>query len=164
MPFRASPLRNVAALALAGVVPGTGDGTNGAGVGGHVPGTDFTQANAVSLSTSTVTHANGQAQGVYAVLPDKHDYDYLRFSFGAPALGSADVACVLGVWMRESDGSLRLIGQSTLANGEFPSVDVPNYDGRYWIAPLSFSGTTATLSVAVSVQGLYSIPTVFAQA
>jgi hypothetical protein len=141
MPFKASPLRSVAALDLTAVAAGS-----------------------VSLSTSTVEHANGFASGVYAVLPDKHDYDYLRFSFGLPTMGNADNVCTLGVWMRQSDATFRLIGQTALADGAFPEVDVPNYDGRYWIAPLVLTGTTPAVTVKVSVQGLYSIPTVFAQA
>jgi len=155
MPYRASPLRNVPDLALAAVGIGSGAG------GAHVAGTDFTQAAAVSLSTSTVQHSSGFASGVYAVLPDKHNYDMLRFDFGQPVMGNADNTCTLGIWMRESDGGLRLIGQSVLANGVFPSVDIPNYDGRYWIAPVELAGTAPAVTVAVSVQGLYSVPVVY---
>lgn len=150
MPYRASPLRNVPDMARASVAAS------------EVEGTDFDGTNAVSISTSTVTHANGQAAGVYAVLPDKHNYDYLRFSFKSTITGTA-AGVVLGLWQRESDGGMRRVGSSTYVAGEFPVIEIPNTDGRYFLAVDDIASATG-VDVDISVQGLYSIPTVFAGA
>lgn len=110
----------------------------------------------VSISTSTVQHADGFATGVYAILPDKHLYDKLRFSFTNPTLANADNTATLALWGRLSDGEIIFLGESELnAAGQFPPIEVENYDARYFVTVSALGGTTPAVTVKTAVQGIY---------
>lgn len=144
MAYRASPPRRVPEMAKAAV----------AAV--EVPGVDFTEADFVSISSTGVTHQDGYASGVYAVLPDKHAYDKLRWSFTVPEFFAADNTATLTLFARLSDGEIINIGESVLnASNLFPSFEVENYDARYFLAVTALGGTTPTVSVTPVVQGVY---------
>lgn len=142
MAYRASPPRIVpafdkAAVAAAEAVPAE---------------TEF-----ISISNSQVTHANGYAAGVYGILPDKHMYDKLRFSFTPPTLGTADTEATLSLWARLSDGEIIGLGESVLsAANQFPAIEVENYDARYYLTVSAITGGVGlAVTVKCAVQGVY---------
>lgn len=115
----------------------------------------------VSISTTGVTHADGYASGVYAILPDKHVYDKLRFSFTPPTLGANVADATLSLWGRLSDGSIIFLGESVLdARNQFPAVEIENYDARYYLTVSSITSDGAAapvldVTVRCAVQGVY---------
>lgn len=141
MPFRASPLRKVAAW--------TKDEVDAAEA---VPSA---RASFVNLEQSTMRHAGGFAQGVYAILPDKHHYDRLRFSFGPVTLGNADNTSAVAVYEMLADDSVVLVGESVLtaAKGFLP-VTIENRQGVYAVIVKTLAGTSAEISFDVFVQGV----------
>lgn len=140
MPFRASPPRKVGAwtketLTDAESVPSAA--------------ADF-----VNLEQSTVTMSGGFGTPVFAILPDKHHYDKIRFSFGAPTL-DAVTAATMAVYALHADGSVSLVGTSELAaNGTFPAIETENYQARYAVILQALTGTELT-AMDVFVQGLH---------
>jgi len=142
--YRASPPRAVSAFAKASVSAA------------EVYGVDFALTDFVNLERSTVTHSGGFATGEFALLPDKAQYDRVRFLFGKPTMGNADNTCTLELWVVGSDGTPYLAGTSELsAEGTFPAIEIENYQGRYFIAVGAVDGTSAEVSVDVMVQGTY---------
>lgn len=143
---RASPRVRVAALDKAAV----------AAV--EVPGVDFTEADAISLSTTGVSIEGGFATPLNAVLPDKHLYQRLRFSFTPPVLGAADNEVTLVLWERTPDGELIEAGRSVLdATDLLPAIEVDNHDARYYLGVEAISGAAAkAVTTKVFVQGLYA--------
>lgn len=143
--YRASPPRTVAAFAKAAVAAA------------EVLDTDFAVTDFVNLERSTVTHSGGFATPEYALVPEKAQYDRIRFMFGKPTMGNADNTCTLELWVVGSDSANPyLAGQSELgADGLFPAIEIENFQGRYYIAVGAIDGTDAEVTVAVSVQGTY---------
>ena len=111
--YRASPPRTVAEFAKAAVAAA------------EVYGVDFALTDFVNLERSTVTHSGGFATGEFALLPDKAQYDRVRFLFGKPTMGNADNTCTLELWV---------VG---------------------YIAVGAIGGSTAAVTVDVKVQGTY---------
>lgn len=141
MAFRASPPRKVAAwtkteVAAAEAVP-------------------TVRASFVNLEQSTMVHANGFAQGVYAILPDKHHYDRLRFSFG-PVDNDGATAATVSVFAMLSDDSVVLVGQSDLTDADtFPAIEGENYQAVYAVVVTALDGTEEEVSFDVFVQGVH---------
>lgn len=104
-----------------------------------------------NLEASYVTHANGFASSVFAVLPDKHQYDRLRFSFG-PVTQDTVTSATMAIYARHADGSISLLGTSDLtADGTFPDIEAQNYQATYAAILQEFTGTA--ISVDVFIQG-----------
>lgn len=142
MAYRASPPRKVTAFSKAAVADAEAAPT--------VVG-DFT-----NLEQSTITHEDGFATPVFAILPDKHHYDRLRFSFGPVTLGNADNEATLAVWAYQSDGSISLVGTSVLsADNVFPAVESENYQALYAVTVQTLTGTTSAVTVDTMVQGVH---------
>lgn len=142
MAYRASPPRKVAAFSKSAVAAAESDPS--------VVG-DFT-----NLEQSTVTMSGGFGTPVFAILPDKHDYDKIRFSFGPVTLGNADNEATLAVWAYHADGSISLLGTSELsANDTFPEITAENYQALYAVTVKTLSGTTAAVTADVFVQGVH---------
>lgn len=142
MAFRASPPRKVA------------DWTKTAVAAAETVST--TRADYVNLEQSTVTHANGFAHGVYAIFPDKHHYDRLRFSFGSVTLGGTVTAATVAVYAMLSDDSVVLVGESELSSaGTFPAIEAENYQAVYDVVVTAITGTTPTATMDVFVQGVH---------
>ena len=141
MAFRASPPRKVAAwtktdVAAAETVP-------------------TARANFVNLEQSTMEHAGGFAQGVYAILPDKHHYDRLRVLFGPTTLGNADNDATVAVYEMLADDSVVLVGTSVLTDtGELLPVEFENRQGVYAVVVTAISGSSQEISFNVFVQGV----------
>lgn len=151
MNFRASPVVRVPSLDRAAV---SAVETFGAG--------NFLAANFRGIRTSGVARgSDGQDTPIVAPLPDAYHYDKLEFSFGAVL--NAVTAATLGIFVLSTDpagtaapGTQRatLIGTSVLTAGVFPSVTVPQYDARYYVAVTALTGTAIT-NLYVSVSGKY---------
>lgn len=111
----------------------------------------------VNLEASHVTHEDGFAHGVYAILPEKAEYDKLRFSFGVPTLAGTTPDFTLELWAKGSDGNAYLLGSSELsAAGTFPPIECENHQATYALVVAAVSGTnTPTVSVTCFVQGLF---------
>jgi hypothetical protein len=109
----------------------------------------------VNIERSTIRHEDGFAQGEFAILPDKHDYDNLRFIPRATALGAVTEATIT-IWVRLSDGNVVPFGTSELgADGSFPPIEGENYQGTY-AATVSHVATTGDgVSATVAVQGVH---------
>ena len=141
MAYRASPPRIVPPFAKAAVdtveaVPSTA--------------TDFT-----NLERSTVRHADGFASGEFAILPDKHDYDKLKFVFGPITAGGTLTTAAISIWVRGSDGSVHLFGTSTMTDGLLPAIEGENYQGTYAATVSTISGAGGEITVNVFVQGVH---------
>lgn len=140
MAYRASPPRKVpewskAALTAAEAVPSDAE--------------DF-----VNLEQSTMTHNEGFATPVFAVMPDKHNYDRIRFAFGAPVL-DAVTAATMAVYAYHGDGSVSLVGTSELSDANvFPPIEAENYQALFAVVLQSITGTALT-SLDVFVQGVH---------
>ena len=141
MAFRASPLRKVAAWTKTAVEAAE-----------TVPSA---RASFVNLEQSTMRHAGGFAQGVYAILPDKHHYDRLRFAFGPVTLGNADNTSTVAVYEMLADDSVVLVGESALtaAKGFLP-VTIENRQGVYAVIVKAVAGTSQAVTFNVFVQGV----------
>lgn len=141
MPYRASPPRKVDAWtkttqATAEAVPSA-------------------VADFVNLEQSTIRHSGGFATPVFALLPDKHHYDKLRFIFSAPTL-DAVTAATMAVYARSSDGTVSLLGTSELSDADtFPEITVENYQATYSVIVQAVTTTGDGVSVDVSVQGVH---------
>lgn len=146
MPYRASPPRIIPAFDKAAVVAAEA-----------VPA----ETSFVSISNTGVTHADGYASGVYAILPDKHGYDKLRFSFTNPSIGANVTGATLSLWGRLSDGEIIFLGESVLdARDQFPALEIENYDARYYLTVSSITSDGAAtpdlaITVKCAVQGVY---------
>jgi hypothetical protein len=141
MAFRASPPRKVAAWTKTAVEAAEA-----------VPST---RAAFVNLEQSTMTHADGFAQGVYAILPDKHHYDRLRFLFGPVTLGNADNTATVAVYEMLADDSVVLVGESALtAAKSFLPVTIENRQGMYAVIVKAVAGTTQAVTFNVFIQGV----------
>lgn len=112
-------------------------------------------ADFVNLERSTIVHDGGFAQGEFALLPDKHDYDHLRFVFGPTTLGNTVTSATITIWVRGSDGSVHIFGSSDLTAGQFPAIEGENYQGTYAATVSAIAGTDQELSVDVFVQGVH---------
>lgn len=119
--------------------------------------TDFDVTDFVNLERSTVTHADGFAQGEFAILPDKHHYDRLRFYFGPVTTGGTVTGATLAVWSVGADNQVLLLGTSVLsAAGVFPPVEAENYQARYYVSVAAIDGSSSPqISVETFVQGIH---------
>lgn len=141
MAFRASPPRKVAAWTKTAVASAEA-----------VPSA---RTSFVNLEQSTMTHSGGFAQGVYAILPDKQDYDRLRFLFGPVTLGNADNTATVAIYEMLADGSVLLVGESVLtAAKSFLPVEIENRQGMYAVIVKAVAGSTAAVTFDVFVQGV----------
>lgn len=123
----------------------------------EVLGTDFTQADFISLSDTGVAISGGFAQGVFAVMPDKHLYQKLRFSFGIPTVTGAPTDATLRLLVRDAEGNVTVAGTSTLAaDGSFPEIEIDNFDARYYLQVTFVGGTTPAVTVDTFLQGVYT--------
>jgi hypothetical protein len=115
------------------------------------------RASFINLEASHVVHANGFAQGVYAILPDKHDYDRIRISFGPVTKGNADNVATAAVYAMLSDDSRVLLGTSALASGStvIAPIEFENFQAVYAVVLLGVAGTGAAITTQVFVQGVY---------
>jgi hypothetical protein len=115
-----------------------------------------TVAEFVNLEASHVTHEGGFSQGVYALFPDKHDYDRLRILFSMPVL--VDILdATITLWGRQGTGPVYVLGTSQLrGDGTFPAIEVENYQALYAVT-VSFldPGALPALSVQAFVQGVH---------
>ena len=142
MAQRASPPRKVAAWTKAAVAANE-----------TVPSA---AADFVNLEASHVTHDGGFASGVYAILPDKHDYDRLRILFGPPTLAGTVTTASAVLYARLSDGTVLMLGSSDLtAAGTLASIEVENYQALYSVVVRGLTGGGATVSFDVAVQGIH---------
>lgn len=123
----------------------------------EVFGVDFAVADFVNLERSTVRHEGGFAQGEFAILPDKHHYDRLRFYFGPVTLGGTVTAATLAVWSVGADDQVLLLGTSELsASGVFPPVEAENYQARYYVSLALLTGSASPeVSVETFIQGIH---------
>ena len=122
----------------------------------EVLGAAFETTDFVNLEQSTIRHSGGFAQGVYAILPDKHHYDRLRFTFGPTTLGGTVDSAMLTVWSLGADGEVTMFGESTLgANGQFPPIEGENYQAQYYLAVSAIAGATPAVTVKAFVQGVH---------
>lgn len=113
------------------------------------------RAGFVNLEKSTMVHSGGFAQGVYAIMPDKHDYDRLRFAFGPVTVAGTVTAATMAVYAMLSDDSVVLVGTSDLsAAGTFPPIEGENYQGVYAVIVESLTGT-GNISLETFVQGVH---------
>lgn len=113
-------------------------------------------ADFVNLEASHVTHSGGFASGVYAILPDKHDYDRLRVLFGPVTLGGTVTAATAELYARISDGTVLLLGTSVLtAAGALPPIEVENYQALYAVVVNGLTGAGAEVTFDVAVQGVH---------
>jgi len=115
---------------------------------------------AISLQTSTVQYSGGFATPVMAVLPDKHDYQKLRFvvaPVGAGVTGGPSAAEVT-IWERTPDGVMVPAGVAELqADGTFSEVEIDNHDARYYATVSTLTGgTSPEVTVGVWVQGVHT--------
>ena len=142
MAYRASPPRKVDAWSKDAV--------------GSAESAPSVAADFVNLEQSTLTHEDGFATPVFAILPDKHDYDIVRFAFGPTTLGNADNTATVAVYAYHSGGSISLVGTSDLTDaGTLPAIEGENYQALYAVIVQAVSGTTAALTVDVFVQGVH---------
>lgn len=122
----------------------------------EVFGTAFDADDFVNVERSTIRHAGGFAQGEFAVLPDKHHYDRIRFTFGPVTTDGTVTGATLAVWALGSDGEVRLLGTSELsAAGVFPDVEAENYQATYYVAVQAIAGSGAEVSVKTFIQGVH---------
>lgn len=139
---RSSPPRNVPAFAKVGV-----DAAE-----------TLNTADFVNLERSTIRHADGFARGEYAILPEKAEYDRLRFSFGGIDLTDVDDA-TLALWALGSEGPPYLLGTSALAaDGTFPAIECENHQATYFLYVQSLTEASegdADLNLQCFVQGLF---------
>ena len=143
MAYRASPPRLVPEF----------DKVDAAAV--EVFGVDFTAADFVNVERSGIRHEGGFARGEFAILPDKHHYDKIRFRFGPVAQANVGGAS-LAVWALGSDDVPHLLGTSVLgADGAFPDVEAENYQATYYVAVADIAGAGAEFSVQTFIQGVH---------
>ena len=115
---------------------------------------------AISLSESTVTWADGFATPVNAALPDKNDYQRLKFVVAPTGAGitGTPTAVEVTIWERTADGVMVAAGVAELqADGTFSAVEVDNHPARYWATVSTITGgTSPEVTVGVWVQGTYA--------
>lgn len=139
MAYRASPPRKVSAWSQAA-----------ASAADSVPSA---VADFVNLEQSTITHEDGFATPVFAIMPDKHNYDRIRFTFGGLVLNTVTSA-TMAAYAYHADGSVSLLGTSELAADDtFPAIETENYQALYAVILQEFTGTAIT--VDVFVQGVH---------
>jgi threonine dehydratase len=115
-------------------------------------------ADFVNLEASHMTHSGGFAQGVFAIMPDKHDYDRIRFLFSNVV--TADVAsATVAVYVMLSGGDIVVAGTAALtAAGTIPAIEIENYQGLYSVILQAVTATeagTIEFSTDVYVQGVH---------
>lgn len=115
---------------------------------------------AISLQTSDVRITDGFAQPINAIMPDKHEYQRLRFSLVPTGAGVAGGPSALEVtlWQRTPDGEMDRAGVFALnADGTFSDVEIDNHDARYAVSLSTLTGgTSPALTAAVYVQGVHT--------
>jgi hypothetical protein len=115
---------------------------------------------AISLSESTVSWSGGFATPVNAVLPDKNDYQRLKFVVAPVGAGitGAPTAVEVTIWERTADGVMVNAGVAELqADGTFTDVEVDNHPARYYATVSTITGgTSPEVTVGVWVQGTYA--------
>lgn len=111
----------------------------------------------VNLERSTIRHADGFAHGEYAILPEKAEYDRIRFSFGVPTLAGTDPNFTLELWAKGSEDEPYLLGSSELSSaGTFPPIEADNHQATYALVVAAVAGTNSpTVTVDCFVQGLF---------
>lgn len=140
--YRASPPRKVAAWTKAAV--------------GSAEPTPSAAADFVNLYRSTITHSGGFATPEFAILPDKPNYDHLRFSFGPVTQGGTVTSAHVSVYERLADGSVTLLGERALTSaGGFLELTVENRQATYAVIVSEIAGTTPTVSFDVFVAGVH---------
>lgn len=114
----------------------------------------------ISLSTSDHTITGGFAQPTFAIMPDKHMYQKLRFTLEAIGAGVTGGPSALEVtlWERTPDGEVIPAGVFELqADGTFTDVEIDNHDARYAVTLSTLTGgTTPAITAGVWVQGVYA--------
>ena len=115
---------------------------------------------AVSLSESTVSWSGGFATPVNAVLPDKHDYQRVKFRVAPVGAGitGTPTAVEVTIWERTADGVMLPAGVAELqADGTFSEVEVDNHEARYYATVSTITGgTSPEVTVGVWIQGVHA--------
>lgn len=115
---------------------------------------------AISLSESTVSWSGGFATPVNAPLPDKNDYQRLRFQVAPVGAGvtGTPTAVEVTIWERTADGVMLPAGISELQDdGSFSAVEVDNHPARYYATVSTITGgTSPEVTVGVWIQGVYA--------
>lgn len=144
MSYRASPPRKIPAFTKTAVDDN------------EVFGDEFTAADFVNLEASYMTHEGGFSHPVYALMPDKHQYDRIRFSFGPVTEAGTVTTASVQVWVIGSDGAPSLVGQSDLsAAGTFEAIEFENFQGTYYVAVAGLTGSEPVVSFDTFIQGVY---------
>lgn len=110
----------------------------------------------VNLARSTITHADGFATPEFAILPDKANYDKIRFSFGPVTQAGTVSSATVSVYARLADGSVTLLGERELtAAGGFEPLTVENFQATYAVIVSEISGSGAEVSFDSFVAGVH---------
>lgn len=142
MSYRASPPRRVPAFFKDGLTD---------------PESAVADGDFVNLERSTVRHADGFAQGEYAILPDKHHYDRIRFLFGPVTVNTGTLSTLsVTVYVKTSDGSIVAAASSdVLADLKtIPPIEFENYQGLYSVKVTALTGSSEDIDLDVFVQGV----------
>lgn len=110
----------------------------------------------VNPERSTVRHQDGFAHGEFALLPGKHAYDHFRVLFSNITKENADNTATLTLFTRSSDGTIVVAGTSALVSGAIfaPHIEIENYQAEYAVAVTALAGSSAEISLNVSIQGV----------
>ncbi len=127
------------------------------------------ESDAISLAQSDVRIADGFAQPLNAVLPDKHDYQRLRFRVipwdhsggsGGNGITGSPTDAEVTIWQRTADGAMIPFGDGPAklqADGTFTEVEGDNHDARYYATVTTLTGgTSPAVNARVYVQGVHT--------
>lgn len=120
-----------------------------------------TAAECISLGQSDMEVSGGFAHPINAPMPDKHDYERLRFVIAPVGAGitGAPTSVEFTLWERTPDGEVIPASASVAlaADGTIPAIEIDNHDARYGFTVSTLSGgTTPAVTVGVWVQGVYT--------
>lgn len=130
-----------------------------------VTGLSLSAATAVAVPTAGTTwvnverqrmvHTSGFAQGEYAILPDKAQYDRIQVSFGPVTTSGAAPGGTIALWGRTSEGDAVLLGTSAYTNGAFPSIEFDNHQTQFFLGIQSVTGSNTAFTVDTFISGVY---------